>query len=422
MILRSLIPSQDYYLSSVTQARILSGNTILFALLWSPHSQAENFQCEDFFDGKIVLKDRKCESFERTVITIRTDVVTPNSAIPKPIDENLLQNPSFEYDVNSWNVPDGVQWMSDGGVNRSGGLVVHAEKPPDDSYIYETEVSQCVPLGRGSRFVLTAKIRLEGLPVANSSNRANVSWFESENCTTGGQYGNYIEPKPTVVWQELERKNLIPALGAIAAKITIVQNGRFSNGYKAFWDDVSFRATAVDTPDNSRLKPRIDPKFTKVPGVNYLHNGSFDNDLRLWRAGWPAEWVGTEGDTDRGAAKIMSRSDEDGIGMLALSQCVNFGGNKSFELGASFKIDERSTQSGGGRLRLTWYQDTWCEGRAKAGQWTDPYQTSGWERLLIKGLIAPPDSQSAQIELIQSIKGKGNFTTYWDDVHFAAVK
>ena len=75
-------------------------------------------------------------------------------------------------------------------------------------YVHETVVSQCVVLNGGSKFGLSARFKSLGTPLKVSANRVNVIWYESSDCTSGGQWGAYIEPKKFKAgWQNLNRKH-----------------------------------------------------------------------------------------------------------------------------------------------------------------------------------------------------------------------
>lgn len=396
----------------------------------TPVSHAAFFQCTNYA-GETVFKDSECsddETLEQKIdpesLSNRNSVFTPVVDNSNPLGKNLLKNSAFENKLLDWIIPLGVTWSSNGGSNNSGALMIQASKPPDDKYIHETVVAQCIILNNGSKFELAAEFKSLETPSKVHANRANVIWYESTDCTTGGQWGAYIEPKKYVSsWQKLSRKNLTPALGAKAAKITIVQNGRYSNNGKGHWDNINFMATEVFDQSENNTGDKIDNSLTLRPGVSYVLNGEFNKDITSWRPGWKTEWSGIQGDSFPGSAKVTAQSKSGSIGKGAFSQCVNFGANSIFELGASFKRDESSTQKGGGRLRLTWRAKQNCHGASKTtSKSADPQDISGWQRLKINGLRVPEDAQSATIEIIQSVVGKGEFIVYWDDIYFKAVE
>ena len=86
---------------------------------------------------------------------------------------------------------------------EGGALVINAPRPPDDPFIYETAVEQCVLLGDGSAFALTARFLREGVPLDPYANHAEIIWKESTNCSGGGQFGWYVKPEDRDGWQSL---------------------------------------------------------------------------------------------------------------------------------------------------------------------------------------------------------------------------
>lgn len=159
-----------------------------------------------------------------------------------PFKVNLLKNPSFERQIIDWRIRPGILWTPDGGVQNSGALAIHAERPKDDRYIHEVIAEQCVRLTSAERYRLSARIKLDGMPTNTVANRANMIWFESSDCSTGGQWGGYIEAKGIEGWQTVIGDKIMPALDAKAALVTLVQNGRTSNGGTAYWDDIYLKA------------------------------------------------------------------------------------------------------------------------------------------------------------------------------------
>lgn len=279
-------------------------------------------------------------------------------------------------------------------------------------------VKQCVPLGKALDFSFGASFRQEGEPLQQLANRLFVYWYESLDCTTGGQFGNYVEPKKLTGWQNLSGSVIQPTLGAKAASIELVQDTRYSNLALAYWDDVFFKP--VGTQSQQR-QAECQPKRPVKRGANLLVNGDFRWDLSPWVMGWTSEWVGYEGGVYPGAIRVSASSTEGGFSQSAFSQCVNMGGAKQFVLRASFKNDGFSTQTGSARLRIAWSQYENCRGRGKIGESVEPTEKPGWQRLAIKNLKRPPDAASATIEAIQAVSGPGEFSAFWDDVSFVAV-
>lgn len=390
-----------------------------------PISQAEFFQCTNEY-GETIFKDSACDDSETLKQKIdpqslsnKNPVFTPTVDNSNPLGKNLILNADFEDRLIDWVVPLGAYWSSNGGISSSGGLIIQAE----GQYIHETVVSQCIALNGGSKYELTAQFKSKGTPIKVHANRANVIWYEASDCTAGGQWGAYIEPeKYKAGWQNLTRKNLIPALGARAAKITIVQNGRYSNNQKGHWDNIRFFATEVFEQSADGKNTSTKNQFTLDPGTNYVLNGEFKDGISPWRPGWKTEWSGIQGDTFPGSARVTAHSTTGSIGRGAFSQCVNIGEDANFILGASFKRDENSTQNGGGRLRLTWKEKQNCQGPGRTtNKSADPQDIAGWQKLRINGLHAPEGAKSATIEIIQTVAGKGEFTAYWDDIYLVAL-
>ncbi len=394
-------------------------------------SHAEVYECVDEA-GRTIYRDAQCAAGEVLKQEInflalekKTNVSTPHVDDSGPLGKNLLKNPAFENKLIDWKIPLGANWSNNQGAHGSGGLIIQAEIPPDDKYIHETTVEQCVPLGPGEKFQLKAKFKAEKIlpgkyaKTANVANRANVIWYESTDCSSGGQYGWFIEPENIPGWQDLRGADLKPAFQARAAKITIVQQGRYARGYKGYWDDISFFASEV-FEQSSKASTKPDSEYTLALNQNYVNNGGFKRNLEGWHA-WKAKWI-ARGDQSAGSAKVTFTSEKGSMGAGALDQCVNIGENTNFDFGASVKKDQRSTQNGGGRLRVSWNDKENCSGRSKTDtNWVDVKDVYGWQALEIKDLVAPAGTHSAHLELIQSIKGPGRFSMYWDDVYFKAV-
>lgn len=400
---------------------------------------ADVYKCADK-NGKVFYQNEPCGDGATELGKIRTDKTVPKRHTPtsdssldqssqkstassteKPVgnsilQKNLLSNPGFENNLARWSYKDDVKWQPGKGQFGSSALKIHARKPPDDKYIHETIVSQCVPIWNGVKFKLGGSFLYEGFPQKSHANRIRVIWYESKDCTKGGQFGSYAEPKNISGWQQLSRENITPALLAKAAKVEIKQNGRYTNNGKAYWDNVYLMATEI-----SDEKPET-PGYTLPVGFDFIENGHFNQDLSAWRTGWKSSWVSYPGDQNNGAAKIVAASDKSSRGAGALSQCVDFGAGGTFDVGASYKRGASSTQKGGARLRVTWYENAGCRGRAKTtNRHVDTDESMDWQRLRITKITSAPGSISAKIEIIQTVLGPGQHTAYWDDIYFKTV-
>lgn len=153
--------------------------------------------------------------------------------------------------------------------------------------------------------------------------------------------------------------------------------------------------------------------------ANQIQNAQFTTDTTTdWLSGfWGATWIGTEGDTALGAARVDATSASGSIGAAAISQCTTAAPG-TYDFGGAFKIEPTSTQTGGARLRVTWYTGPDCTGAGTIGDSVDPATAVGWQPLVFNDTTAPAGTASVLIELIQSVSGAGTFTAYWDDIYF----
>jgi len=392
--------------------------TLLFSQL--PLVYADLYQCKNNH-GRMLFKDMPCSSTEKEIRKItEADVkkqATPNTE--EHINQNLVKNPSFKNKLSAWDAHKNTRWEARSGKNSGAAVSIQATKPPMDKYIHETTVKQCVTLNAGTRYRLAAYFKQDNIPLKSFANRINLYWYESLDCTVGGQFGTYIEPKSRTGWQYLKADNLTPALHAKAAQINLTQKGRYSKGGRVRWDNIHLSATEF------KPKPIATDRqqYTRKAGINYLTNGAFNAKLDSWQISNKTEWSSFIGNTEPGSARVTRYSSSGSNGSGAFRQCVNIGENTNFELGASFKNDKLSTAPGNGRLRISWYQDLNCKGPSKTDtNWKDPEPIDGWQNLHITGLVAPRDSQSAVIEIIQAIHEEGYFYAHWDDIYFRATQ
>ncbi len=77
----------------------------------------------------------------------------------------MVKNPSFDKDLNEWLVPENSWWSQNAGKLGSGAAVIQAIKPPNDKYIHETSIEQCVQLSGNGDHGFSVDLRLEGLPI-----------------------------------------------------------------------------------------------------------------------------------------------------------------------------------------------------------------------------------------------------------------
>lgn len=380
--------------------------------------QAEIYHCKDA-SGATVFSDRECDSHQQLVEHIETvKAENPSPGETRLAPSNLVLNPGFENGEAQWVFSQNTNWNKNRGRYTSAGLSIQAAKPPEDKYIHETTVEQCIRLNNADSYMWTAEVRLQGMPLKAHANRANIIWYRSENCSTGGQWGAYLEPKSRGGWQKLRGRPLTPAMGAKSAKLTLVQNGRFSNAGTAFWDNIEFYPLGDPARPNSPSSSAEEITFYEYPaGGNILLNGSFSEYLNQWRKSNAAEWDENTGKQRKGSVRTIVASDKGSLGRGVLSQCVELAKQRQYSLRAYVKVDRSSTQSGGGRLRATWNTKLDCRGQSQiATKHADFNDSLGWQELTVNDLIAPDEAVAVTVELIQRIQGKGLFVVNWDDV------
>jgi hypothetical protein len=394
---------------------------LLPLLFFISATSAKIYQCKDA-DGRTLFRDDECKENESLVKTVedseQAKTFAPNS---QQHIYNLVKNSSFDIDLKDWTVPEYTWWEEYRGTLDSGAAIIQAVKPPDDQYIHETSMAQCIPLQGNGEYGLSANVKLDGLPKKASAVRVNLYWYKSLDCKTWGSFATYLEPKYKGEWQHLSREGLTPTMGAVAALVKLTQNGRHSDNGKAIWDNIQF--FPMRKTNNSEPSFSNHDLTNLTLGVNLTRNSGFRYDVDGWHvsqgeSSW-GEWSENAG---IGALKATVKSFSKSRGVHIASQCVALGQQRSYTLGARFLRDVRSNQKGGGRLRLTWYSKDDCKG-ASSPIWrnADPKDIAGWQSLAVDKLIAPAQARAARVELIQSVKGAGKFIGYWDDVVLMAV-
>ncbi|PVZ71761.1 hypothetical protein DC094_01670 [Pelagibaculum spongiae] len=360
------------------------------------------------------------------------------------LGQNMINNGDFEQSSQYWQLQTPLSWSANNGADGSGSILMNAEAALRDGYIYAKTASQCIQIENARNFSLNASFRYDSLPIERYGHEIHVVWYDGDNCTKGGQQGTFLRPKIKNGWQNLYSKNLTASLNAKSVKIVLAQNQHSSAkemGYlksflvwvlswfniaspfplaHGYWDNISLIPTKLSQaiPDN----PSVNSKYVLPAGENYLKNSAFDKDNQHWRAYSESQWTAEDGYHNRGAllGTIVSPSGSRGTGVAY--QCTNFGLPQIFEMGVRFKQSETSTQTGGGRFRVTWYEKENCQGQSTTDRkHIDPKPMSGWQNLVVKNLKSPSGATSARVSIIQSIKGEGEFSAYWDDAYFKAV-
>lgn len=376
--------------------------------------RAEVFKCTDP-SGMTIFKDSECEGEE--VLVDKIEIETSKSPSPKSrkrnlfdLSNNLIKNGDFSKEMLHWQPGERALWSISQGSARAMAYAAGGEMSS-----LENVMTQCVNIGEYSKFNFGAQFRAESLPLEKYTARLEVVWYDGEDCKGGGEYGGYIEPKDKAGWQPVFKQGFLPRMGAKSVVIRLIQHNTKSTPSINYWDDLYLVPTETAPPQ--------EPDVTQQAEIrgNLLKNGSFDFNLNDWHTGWDTRWTSVQGGDAKGAARVLMTSDKGGIGMHALTQCVDLDGGKKYEIGSSVLKDPGSTQKSGGRLRVSWYENRACKGRSRIGKWVDPTSEPGWQRLQFTS-DRPPMASSATVSIIESIEGVGRAVSYWDDVYIKAIE
>jgi hypothetical protein len=379
-----------------------------------------------------------------TVVMLVMVVSCEVNASGAVVGRNILLNNDFDAGLSFWAAGEHSRWGKNVGINSTGAVFMDAPVVTDDGYIHEAKVEQCVQIGDADLFHIEAKFRYDSIPQNAYAHRLNYVWFTNDVCTIGGQYGGYLEPKLKEGWQTLSVNNARASLNAKSVKIELTQNQRASArqsdwlGQKlkwlyevlgmeylppvagAYWDEVLVAPAHIKSvvPGHSSYAEG----FTRTAGENYLANGGFNSDGQGWRLSSSAQWIADYGYTVNGAIHTAVSSEKSGMGMGVFNQCVNLGVQRYYRMGVKYISDRRSTQRGGGRLRVTWYEDDGCLGANSTDtNHVDIQPVDGWQSLEVNNLERPMNAASAKITMIQSVSGAGTYAGYWDDAYFTVA-
>ncbi|GLS89302.1 hypothetical protein GCM10007916_03690 [Psychromonas marina] len=358
--------------------------------------------------------------------------------------DNLLLNPGFEVNIDGWLLPTEAKIMAGSNTNQSSFLLMQATYIEDNGYNNQIQASQCVAIGNAEEFEVRADFNYQKSPIIAYGHRLNLVWYEGGKCDQGGQYGTYLQPKKTLGWQTLHDGSIKAALNAKSVQLTLVQNQRTSAielsllekwwsellsffGFfyapelaQGAWDNITLIPTKL--VKNTPAELRFSSEYSLPRGDNYLKNPSFDSKAH-WRVWHGGQWVANEEGTNHGALKTSLSSKTNSLGTGAFSQCINLGRGDVFETGIRFKADPESSQTGGGRIRVSWYQDLNCKGRyTTSGRHADPKVIEGWQELHVPELIPAKGARSVVVSVIKSIHGPGQHSAFWDDAYFRESK
>jgi len=405
--------------------------SLIGILLIAASVEAKIYKCTDV-NGKIKLQDRECSSTEQAEEFIpkklkdKLSVVAGRGSKGLQFEKNRIQNAHFDQGLEFWKSEFNTQafgWTNFDGHKSNGATVVQSVPPGNaqKQRLYEVTLSQCVKLDQGRRYRFAASFKAMGEYKSSHANRANLYWYQTEDCSSQGQFADYLEPEPNILrWQRIIHEDELRSLNAKAALIKIVQSRTAGNNQQALWDDIELSPTEMEVSTNTNLN--VTDQHTLPIGQNYIENGDFKFNLKPWHHSGDTRWTSSEGANAPGAVRIAIYSDKGGLGAHNISQCINIGANKLFRAGAKAKVDPKSTQQGGGIFRLSWYEDVDCQGRSQAGFKDDRVKNiDGWQELSIDGLEVPPGAQSANVHITRGVNDSGLFAYFIDDVFFEAV-
>lgn len=350
-------------------------------------------------------------------------------------NENLVQNGDFEQGASAWIVHPDMELVRTSTQVGATHLLSRSLPAPDDGYIYEAHTSQCINFGDSRKFLLSAEFFYIEYPSESHAHRLNYTWFDNNNCTGGGQFGDYLEPKLNQGWQTLKQENIQPALNSHSLLINLTHNQRasvrslnlFQKGHtdskdllsSGYWDNISLVSTGSGKVADAGASKT--PSFEIPIGVNLLRNSDFDQGASDWRLASDTHWTADKYKERLGSLRVVIQSSEGSRGSFAFKQCLETGGHSKFELGGYFMRDSSSVQTGSGLLRVVWYELPGCKGQHRISQQdVDPQRVDGWQHLHIANLPAPDGVSSVMFEGIQSIDGVGEFIGYWDSLYLIA--
>lgn len=387
----------------------------------------------------------KLHTFTQTLITIAFALSYSMQCNAEELGKNMVQNGQFDTQLSDWSSDPFISWSPQEGSNASPGLVMTAEYKAKANYIYQVSAKQCLNINNANTFLFKAHFKYIDLPAKPYGHRANIVWHDGTDCTGGGQFGAYIQPNLSLNWQDLSKNNIRAALNAKSVSIELTQNQGSSaieaQGFEfvkkrvykllgidyipelaqSSWDNIELIPIKMDDRDES-LVSEANSELDLAIGVNYIKNASFSGESVNWNISSDYLIDENEGFEQVGALRTTISSSTTSKGTGAFSQCINFGSARVFEMGIMFKRDPTSTQSGGGRLRPTWYENEDCQGRSRtSNKHADPSTVDGWQKLVVTDLSPAESSRSVSVFAIQSIENSGEFSIFWDDAYFKAI-
>jgi len=154
-----------------------------------------------------------------------------------------------------------------------------------------------------------------------------------------------------------------------------------------------------------------------------LTNGDFSETMQLsgWTDSGSVTWDGSKDLQDQADSGSL-RIDNSGAGFRYAFQCppVRPGGSYMLSVWALVPSGQNVTQNPSAEGRLNWVDAPNCEGNFTAATMTEPASIfDGWELLSSPVVVAPPNAQSAHVQLESfSLDGDAVFVAYFDEASF----
>lgn len=389
---------------------------MLGASSYTPNVLADIYKCT-FNDGSVLFQTQCPEnavSAEKQAIQAISNVgFREGEGQAISVGDELIQNGDFENQANSWFVRGQVQVIEREGVSGTSAIRLFSIGEAKE----ETRLRQCIPSQGIASMRVAAFTKQQGSekPLANE---LRVVSFPSSDCSGNGEYLAQLSPSAAPGWQKLEDSELVPSLGANSILLEIIHINEATGPTEALWDDVLLEVAALET---GPARFSYNTQHDKPAGVNYLKNPSFEAGLNDWELDWPAEWVEYGGNNISAGLLVKASSDYGKkVKGNAFTQCVNIGAKRNYSVGASFKKDSLSSQSGVATLRVAWLEQPNCEGKQQLGGSFESHNVADWQ-MLGGETQAPEGAQSALLRAYQTIDDTGYFGGFWDDIYFKAI-
>lgn len=367
----------------------------------------------------------------------------PRNAISANADSLEEFNGHFDNGLQGWKIEQGVEFVPNGGRDNSGAIKMAAAPyiPKNQNSWREAQASYCLPAERLSWLTIEAAIKLSEIPQNSSAHSMGLTWYTSDDCTSGGQHGGYAYIDFKLGWQTLKLEKRKASLGAKSFKITLIQNQTW--GQRSGIDNDTFRAMKQNSSatepglvsaiwDEIKIIYKLSTdstttktyKKTQSSKTNLLLNPSFEKTTASWRGVSKDAWRSFAGGRST-VIETTLKSNGGSRGSGAFSQCVNLDPDHGIAFAAGIDYQNVPTFTmGGGRLRVTWYSDLNCKGKYQTSHHHDDIAKNaiGWSSMHIPSLKRPPNSQSASFQLIHSISGVGERRIWWDNAYFHATE